>query len=99
SADFRIPHSSRSARVNFPLKACGRNKSCIAGRRDFSPTKKAPEFRASDGENGAKLRSLSCWREFRLRYTRHQPELVNICRYSGNGRNNIEEFSFWQEKN
>jgi hypothetical protein len=21
------------------------------------------------------------------------------CRYSGNGRNNIQEFSFWQEKN
>jgi hypothetical protein len=21
------------------------------------------------------------------------------CRYSGNGRNNIQDFSFWQEKN
>jgi hypothetical protein len=48
------------------------------GRRDSSPTKKAPEFCASGKENGAKLRSLSWWREFRLRYTKHQPELTNI---------------------
>jgi len=30
-------------------------------------------------ENGEKLRSLSWWREFRLRYTKHQPELMNVA--------------------
>jgi hypothetical protein len=24
---------------------------------------------------------------------------MNVCRDFGNGRNNIQEFSFWQEKN
>jgi hypothetical protein len=27
------------------------------------------------------------------------PNQLRCCRHSGNGRNNIQEFSFWQEKN
>jgi hypothetical protein len=49
------------------------------GRCNSSPTRKAPEFRADDRENGAKLRSLSWWREFRLQYTKHQPKLINVA--------------------
>jgi hypothetical protein len=49
------------------------------GHRDSSPTRKAPELRAVGGENGAKLRSLSWWREFRLQYTKHQPKGMNVA--------------------
>jgi hypothetical protein len=41
-------------------------------------TRKAPEFSAVGREHGAKLWSLSWWREFRLRYTQHQPELTTL---------------------
>jgi hypothetical protein len=53
-----------------------------------------------DGENGAKLRSLSWWREFRLQCTEYRPKQNNIAAdISATSRNNIQEFSFWQEKN
>jgi hypothetical protein len=46
--------------------------------RESGSTRKAPEFHAVVEENGAKLRSLSWWREFRLQYTKHQPKPVNV---------------------
>jgi hypothetical protein len=52
------------------------------------------------GRNGAKLRSLSWWREFRLQCTKHQPKLTDIAAdISATRRNNIHDFPFWQEKN
>jgi hypothetical protein len=76
------------------------NRSCLACGRALGSARKAPEFCAVGGENGAKLRSLSWWREFRLQCTEHQSKTnERRCRHFGNGRNNIQEFSFWQEKN
>jgi hypothetical protein len=66
----------------------------------FAPAKKAPEFCAVSGEHGAKLRSLSWWREVSTTIHRTSTQInERRCRHSGNGRNNIQEFSFWQEKN
>jgi hypothetical protein len=67
-------HILREARVLTPSKHVDEQ----ALPRDSSPTRKAPEFRAGGRENGAKLRSLSWWREFRLQCTKHQPELINV---------------------
>src|SRR5579864_581566 len=76
------------------------NRSCLACGREPGSTRKAPEFGAVDGENGAKLRSLSWWREFRLQCTEYRPKQTNIAAdISATSRNNIQEFSFWQEKN
>jgi hypothetical protein len=55
------------------------NKFCLTAVETLSSTKKAPEFCACDREKGAKLRSLSWWREFRLQYTKHQPKLMSVA--------------------
>jgi hypothetical protein len=70
-----------------------------AAVESFVPTGKAPEFCAVDGESGAKLRSLSRWREFRQQSTEHQPKRINVAAGISATGNNIQEFSFWQEKN
>jgi hypothetical protein len=76
------------------------NWSCPACSQELVSTRKAPEFGAVVGENGAKLRSLSWWREFRLQCTKHQPKRTNITAdISATRRNNIQDFPFWQEKN
>src|SRR5271167_1908905 len=76
------------------------NWSCPACSQEPGSTRKAPELCAVGGENGAKLRSLSWWREFRLQCTKHQPTLASIAvDISATRRNNIHDFSFWQEKN
>jgi len=76
------------------------NRSCPACSQELVSTRKAPEFGAVGGENGAKLRSLSWWREFRLQSTKHQPKQTTIAAdISATRRNNIQDFSFWQEKN
>jgi hypothetical protein len=41
--------------------------------------KKDPGISRRCSRNGEKLRSLSWWREFRLRYTKHQPKLMNVA--------------------
>src|SRR5579863_5822803 len=62
---------------HHPLKACGQNSRGCAHLPNPRTTRKAPEFSAVGREHGAKLWSLSWWREFRRRYTQHQPELTN----------------------
>jgi len=53
--------------------------------QNLDPTRKAPEFCADGRENGAKLRSLSRWRELELQYTKHQPKLQTSSPKFGNG--------------
>jgi hypothetical protein len=76
------------------------NKFELAAVENFVPARKAPEFCAVSEENGAKLRSLSRWREVSTTIHRTSTQISERrCRDFGNGRNNIQEFSFWQEKN
>jgi hypothetical protein len=51
----------------------------LAAFENSHPAKKAPEFCAVSKEMGAKLGSLSWWREFRLQHTKHQPKLMNVA--------------------
>jgi hypothetical protein len=55
------------------------NRFGFADVENLAHARKAPEFCAVVGEHGAKLRSLSWWREFRLQSTEHQPKRINMA--------------------
>ena len=56
----------------------------------------APEISAvMMGKHGAKLWSRSWWREFRRRYTQHQPELTNAVALNCGNEHRIIAGSFF----
>jgi hypothetical protein len=75
--EFHILREARAS--NDPLKACGRNMFCLAAIETLVQQERLRSFAPGARENGAKLRSLSWWREFRLQYTKHQPKLMNVA--------------------
>jgi len=95
---LEIPHSSRSARVLTPSKPVDETV-WPCDRRDSRATRKAPEFSAVVGERRKAPEPVVVARVSTTLYKTSTQASERRCRHSGNGRNNIQEFSFWQEKN
>jgi hypothetical protein len=85
----------------FPLKACGQDGRAPACRQQLDSTGKAPEFCAESWRSRRKApEPVMVARVSTAMHKKIDLKLPNIAAViSATSRNNIQEFSFWQEKN